>query len=43
LISSHANGSALSAGHRMRLEPQLDDDVAHVRNLRIGGVGFHND
>jgi len=24
-------------------EPKFVDDVAHVRNLRIGGVGFHDD
>jgi hypothetical protein len=38
-----ANRGARGPRHRVRLESKFGDDVTHVRNLRIGGVGFHDD
>ena len=42
LIARDADGRAGRARHRVRFESQFGDDVTDMRNLRIGGVGFHD-
>ena len=43
LIAGDPDGGAGRARHRVRFESQFGNDVTDVRNLRVGGVGFHYD
>src|SRR5205807_9701166 len=42
-ISRDADRRARRSRHGMRLESKFRNDVTDMRNLRIGGVGFHYD
>src|SRR5438105_8179478 len=42
-VTRDADGRARRTRHRVRLESEFLNDVTHMRNLRIRGVGFHYD
>ena len=41
-VAGNADGRACRARHCMWFESKFSDDVDHMRNLRIGRVGFHD-
>ena len=43
LVAGDPDGGAGGARHRVGFESQFGNDVTDVRNLRVGGVGFHYD